>query len=315
MKLMDVTIRESVYYGSGIGYEEGLDYLSKLNNYISNEELEYVEICYINNIEKDNLNYNENYINQAYDILKNKYKMVGMMHPEKVDINLWDDKIIKLFSMVRIVCSGNKINKDVKKFIEYFHSLDIEVSINISFALRRSFELNKELYNKYVEYGADYVYFADSSGSALLFDTEELCKILVNNKKNNYTGLHLHDHLGLAFANALIAYKNNIDITDVSITGAGRGGGNLKTEIMIPFLIKNEGKKLEAKTFHNLLNYIKYFNELINREGNVYEQLFLDTLSGIFKLSLNEQMEIEKLSNGDMHKYIDLVYELIGEQK
>lgn len=312
MKLMDVTVRESVYYGSGIDYKEALEYLERLDDYISNKDIEYIEICYINNLEKGHLNYDGEYIKKAYDICKGKYKIVGMMHPDKADMRIWDRDAIKLLSMVRIVCGGNEIPANVKDFINYFHELNVEVSINISFALRKSLELNEKLCKQCIEFGADYVYFADSSGSALTSDIEDLCNILNKLKQTNKTGFHLHDHLSLSFANALVVYKNNIDITDVSITGAGRGGGNLKTEFMIPYIKHINNEKLNPELFHKLLNYIEFFNGLINRDGSIYKQLFLDSLSGIFKLALKQQDDIEKMANGDGHKYIDLVFESVG---
>lgn len=307
MKLMDVTLRESVYYGSGIDYKEGIDYLKNLSKFISHEEVEYVEICYINTDIKGHLNYDEQYIKDAYEICNGKYKLVGMMHPGCADISVWNPEVIKLLSMVRIVCGGNDIPESVKEYVEYCHRLGVQVGINISFALRKTFEKDEVLCRKCIEYGADYVYFADSSGSALTNDIDRLCDILNRCKKENGTGFHLHDHLSLSFANALRVYANNIDITDISITGAGRGGGNLKTEFFIPYIKKINGEKITKELFDRLLDYIKYFNKLVNRDGLVYEQLYLDTLSGLYRLGLKQQEEIETAAAGDGHKYIELV--------
>ncbi|MBR1677139.1 MAG: hypothetical protein IJ706_07520 [Clostridia bacterium] len=313
MKLMDVTLRESVYYGSGIDYEAGLDYLKKIDSFITPEEVEYIEICYVNTSINGHLNYNADYIRKAYDICKGKFKLVAMMHPDSADKYIWNPDVIRLLSMVRIVCGGETIPENVKDFVEYLHNLGVEVSINISFALRKSFEKNDELCRKCVEYGADYIYFADSSGSAYGEDIDALCSILNNNKANRKTGFHLHDHLSLAFANALRAYENKIDITDISITGAGRGGGNLKTEFFIPYLKKASGEKLSIEMFDRLLDYIEYFNVLVHRDGAVYKQLYLDSLSGIFRLGLKQQESIERRAIGSGHKYIKYVLEDLGE--
>lgn len=308
MELMDVTLRESVYYGSGIDYAEGLDYLRRIDRFFTSEEIKYIEICYINTDTKGHLNYDGEYIKQAYDICRNQFKLVGMMHPGKADINEWDSDVIRLLSMVRIVCGGNEIPESVKEYVDYLHSLNVEVGINISFAMKRDLSTNKELCKKCVEYGADYVYFADSSGSAYTNDIKDLCEILQSEKKNNKIGFHLHDHLSMSFANAIELYKNNIDITDVSITGAGRGGGNLKTEFMIPFLKINNGEELDENLFIRLLRYIDYFNALTKRDGAINRHLFLDTLSGIYRLGLKQQETIELEANGDGYKYIDLVF-------
>lgn len=315
MKLMDVTLRESVYYGSGIDYSEALDYLQNIESYIRPEEIEYIEICYINTTTEDHLNYNAKFLKEAYSICKGKYKLVAMMHPGEADISKWDADAIRCLSMVRIVCGGTEIPDSVRKYVNYFHHLGIEVGINISFAMRKSLEKNAELYKKCVDYQADYVYFADSSGSALIGDIDDLCNLMNEHKKQNKTGFHLHDHLSLSFANAIRVCENHIDITDVSITGAGRGGGNLKTEFIIPFLVVKNGGVLQRELFHRLLNYIGYFNALVKRNNAIYGQLFLDTLSGFFRLALKQQDDIAKAAAGDGHKYIDLVFDSVGKEK
>lgn len=309
MKLMDVTIRESVYYGSGIDYREGLEYLSKLPQFIRPEEVEYVEICYVNNNEEGHLNYNADFIRSAAEIVDGRYKLVGMMHPGCVDLDRWDPDAIRLLSLVRIVCGGDSIPDEVGEYVNYLHALGVEVGINVSFALRKSFERIRELSEKCTAFGADYVYLADSSGSGYSGDIRRMCDILLGTKKTNKTGLHLHDHLSLSFANAIEAVARGIDITDVSITGAGRGGGNLKTEFMIPYLKQLSNVPLEEELFDRLLEYIEYFNVLIKRDGAVQKQQFLDTLSGIFKLGLKQQELIEKEANGNGYKYIKYVFE------
>lgn len=309
MKLMDVTIRESVYYGSGIDYEEGLEYLSKLPQFIYPDEVEYIEICYVNNLESGHLNYHADYIRNAAEVVNGKYKLVGMMHPGCVDLDKWDPSAIRLLSMVRIVCGGEDIPDEVGSYVKYLHALGVDVGINISFALRKSYDKILDLCKKCVAFGADYVYLADSSGSGYSCDIKKMCDILLETREKNKTGLHLHDHLSLSFANAIEAIKNGIDITDVSITGAGRGGGNLKTEFMIPYLKQLSGIALDKTLFHRLLEYIEYFNVLIKRDDFLQKQQFLDTLSGIFKLGLRQQEIIEKRANGNGYKYIEYVFE------
>ncbi len=49
-------------------------------------------------------------------------------------------------------------------------------------------------------------------------------------------GVHLHDALGLAFANALIAIERDVPWLDVSVLGMGRGPGNLRAELVVQHL-------------------------------------------------------------------------------
>jgi 4-hydroxy 2-oxovalerate aldolase len=48
--------------------------------------------------------------------------------------------------------------------------------------------------------------------------------------------VHLHDALGLAFANALTAIELGIRWVDASVLGMGRGSGNLRTELLVQHL-------------------------------------------------------------------------------
>ena len=309
MKLMDVTLRESVYYGSGIDYREGLEYLSKLPEFVRPDEVEYVEICYVNTDEEGHLNYNGEYIKKAAEIVDGRYKLVGMMHPGCVDLKKWDPDAIRRLSMVRIVCGGDTIPDEVGEYVAYLHELGVQACINISFALRKDFEQILALTERSVAFGVDCVYLADSSGSGYSGDIRKMCEILRKTKKRNQTGMHLHDHLALSFANAIVTVEEGIDITDVSVTGAGRGGGNLKTEFMIPYMKQLAGETPDRALFERLLAYIEYFNVLIKRDSSVQKQQFLDTLSGIFKLGLKQQEIIEKRANGNGYKYIEYVFE------
>jgi 4-hydroxy 2-oxovalerate aldolase len=56
-------------------------------------------------------------------------------------------------------------------------------------------------------------------------------------------GFHGHNNLELALINTLTALDNGVEIVDATITGMGRGAGNLKTELLLTVL--NTQKKLE----------------------------------------------------------------------
>tara|TARA_Y100001954_G_scaffold217573_1_gene249853 strand:- start:1216 stop:2877 length:1662 start_codon:yes stop_codon:yes gene_type:complete len=51
-------------------------------------------------------------------------------------------------------------------------------------------------------------------------------------------GVHLHNNLELAFANAMTALDRNAVYVDSSVFGMGRGPGNLRTEIILQYLEK-----------------------------------------------------------------------------
>jgi len=95
-----------------------------------------------------------------------------------------------------------------------------------------------------------YVYFADSHGNLNLNENydnyrDSVEALRFNGKK---VGFHLHNHTGRALMNYYFCKNNNIDIVDATISGLGKGLGNLKLEEiisneyfpdLIDFIIKN----------------------------------------------------------------------------
>lgn len=304
---MDVTLREGVYCDFGLDYDKAIDYISMFEKYVDPQDVEYLEFVYINTDEHSLLSYNEEYINKTYELCKNKFKLVGMMHPGRADMSLWNPDVIKKLDLVRIVCNGSVIPDSVKDYIDYLHKYEIKVSINIAYVLSKDEKTIIDMYRKCQDLHTDYVYFADSSGSACIEDIDSLCAILQEYKKDNYIGFHLHDHLGMASANALRLYHNKVDISDASITGAGKGAGNLKTESIVPLIRQIEGREMTAEMLKNYVLFIQFFNKLVNRENDYHLEVFKNSMTGLFKIRLKDEEEFDRKSKGDIIKYIDLI--------
>ena len=94
----------------------------------------------------------------------------------------------------------------------------------------------------------DVLYMADSLGSLNSKTTETLVK-----KFKKYwdqdLGLHAHNNLNLAKRNAIIANKKGVKWIDSTVTGMGRGPGNLKTEDIL-----------------NLISHRKDAKQILNKE-------------------------------------------------
>ncbi|MEV8094350.1 hypothetical protein [Kitasatospora sp. NPDC085879] len=90
------------------------------------------------------------------------------------------------------------------------------------------------------ELGADVVYLADSNGSLLPADTHRLVTA-VGHVVDCEIGLHAHNNLGLALANAIAATEAGATWIDSSVLGMGKGPGNLITEQWLAYLIRQHG--------------------------------------------------------------------------
>ncbi len=78
----------------------------------------------------------------------------------------------------------------------------------------------------------DVFYFADSFGN-LHGDDVIRYIALIDEVFEGKIGIHTHDNQGLAFSNVLTALDYGVDFVDSTVTGMGRGAGNLRTEQLL----------------------------------------------------------------------------------
>lgn len=306
MKLIDVTLRESVYYGKGVSNEEGLAYLNKLKESVSNKWIHWVEIGYLNNDSEEPLNYSKEYFLRAAEICKGTFKLSAMMHLPKSDITKWDAEVVSKLDLVRIVV-GHSIPEKMHEYVQYFHRLGVKVSANITYAA----DLNNEEILREIERGKamelDYFYCADSSGSFSTNTVSRISELMSRCCGRMEPGLHLHDHLQMSLANALEAKKCGLELMDVSVTGAGKGGGNLKMEQAILALNGKEANTME--TLNGLHDLVCFFSEMINQDSGRFSREMMDFLTGIYRLGLKATEKLEMESQSDAKRYFKLVTE------
>ena len=95
----------------------------------------------------------------------------------------------------------------------------------------------------------DVLYFADSLGNLNSNEVREIVNLLKTHWKGDI-GFHAHDSTRAALANTLEAIKCGVKWVDSTITGMGRGAGNLITE---EFLIEANKIKNNATDIVPLL--------------------------------------------------------------
>lgn len=304
MNIMDVTLRESVYYGKGLSNSDALEYLEMLKKNIPNKWIQFVEIGYINNDKIAPLNYDEDYFNKAIDICAGTYKATAMMHIPKANIAKWNPEVIRRLSLVRVVV-GQHVPDELRKYVDYLHNLGVKISVNLTYVVGLPNDVVISEMNRAERMGVDYFFCADSSGSFSPTSTARISKLLVDNCGRMIPGVHLHDHMQMAMANALTAQKNGIEMTDVSVTGAGKGGGNLKMEQGLLLLYGKNAVSYDL--LMGLQNMIAYFATLIGRDSHFYIQAMMDFLTGLYRLSLKATDTLERESDMDPKKYCRMV--------
>ena len=255
IEILDCTLRDGGYYNNW-NFNQNLiqDYLLA----IAKTNIRYVELCFRFS-EKDRIKgptayTTEKLINSlripkdlligvmvnAGDLLTNNSS--ALKNCKKIFENLKKSKI----KFVRFACHYEEVFL-LKDCIRWLKENDVLVCINIM----QISEINKTKIKKVCNFlkktEVDVLYMADSLGSL----TSKSTRSIANQFRKNWNldlGLHAHNNLKLAKNNALVANKNGVRWIDCTLTGMGRGPGNLKTEDILKTLnISKEMKKFIDK--------------------------------------------------------------------
>ena len=137
--------------------------------------------------------------------------------------------------LVRVAVGPLSDADRMRALAEDLHHCGLPFSINVIRASQRSPEEATALGRLATETGARVLYFADSNGALYPGGVAELTRAM-RAGTDLPLGLHAHDNLSLAFANALTAMDHGVTWLDSCLGGAGKGGGNLSTERIALYL-------------------------------------------------------------------------------
>ena len=125
-------------------------------------------------------------------------------------------------------------------------------------AMVAAFEANVAEIPNLLDGKIDFLYMVDSYGSVYPDELVELIK-LIKKRTNVALGFHGHNNLELGLINTLTAIENGVDIVDSTITGMGRGAGNLKTELLLTVL---NSKGILDFDYNHLSNVVDIFTKI-----------------------------------------------------
>ena len=298
MNLIDVTIRESVYLKKGMTEEKSLKYLKKYVKLMPFEEVQDIEICFLDNETKGTLLYDEDYINAAYEIIQGKYGLVAVIHPAKVDLEKWNPRVIQKFHTVRFMLN-NEPDVHTEDIIDYLHAHEVNVSLNIIYISRK----NETFISKWMEiahkHHVEWFAFADSSGNCLPQDVKKDLEYVRSIDDRLKVNFHLHDHSGTALANALTCYSM-VDILDCSAHGIGKGGGNLSLENLVFASRRMENREITTDVVCRYAQLLKYLvADILEEDWSEVAEEYANLLIGVFDRNLKEVSDAEKKAQGD----------------
>lgn len=257
MEILDCTLRDGGYYTNWDFSEELVDlYIACTNNL----PLEYIEVGYRN---PKISGYYGKYFFCNLGVLdkfkRNSNKKISIMLNQK---SITKDNVVSILKpsknhvdLVRIALNPKSI-EEIIPIANKIKELDIDLALNVMYASKwcddSSFisSLNK------LGGICKYLYFVDSYGSMF---PEDVTNISKNIDPNIQTGFHGHNNMEMGLSNTLSALDSGVKIVDSTITGMGRGAGNLSTELLLTVL--NKKKNLEVD-FDSLSEIVSTFTSL-----------------------------------------------------
>lgn len=144
--------------------------------------------------------------------------------------------------LVRIATHLGEYRK-LRSAVTQLKELGYQIGLNLMQSTQHSDNALGDFCSFCDEVGADIVYFADSTGSYSRGQLLQHVEIIKGRVKCPI-GFHLHNNCGLALSLALEAVDAGVAYVDSTLTGMGRGPGNVPTELLLPMVGLDQGQNL-----------------------------------------------------------------------
>jgi 4-hydroxy 2-oxovalerate aldolase len=254
MKILDCTLRDGGYYTNW-------DFNKKISEIyfhaLSKLPVDYIEIGYRSPAQTEY--YGEYFYCPQYVIeltaSKSNKKLAVMLNEKDVNPTQGHDllePLVDKVALVRIAINPENITRGIK-LAEVIKQMGFEVGFNVMYMSQ--WYKYKGFFNELKELNglADYLYLVDSYGGVYPSDVIRLVED-VKNHTSVKLGYHGHNNLELALINTLTAIDMGVEIVDATITGMGRGAGNLKTELLLTAINNKYGLGVDFNELGKLVN-------------------------------------------------------------
>lgn len=230
-KILDCTLRDGGYY-TDWNFKDTL--VKKLVKSLDSSGVDIIEMGYKSPIKGGPYRKcNDGFIKSVVNF-KTNAKLAFMIDVKdyinkgKVDNELIIDVIkpSKVFKICRVAAKYNEI-KYLPEIVTILQSLGYDVICNLMAVSMLNHNQIQEFTDITKDLNLTAIYVADSYGA---LQPENIKDIFIN---PNLNGIHTHDNMGLAFANCLEAINSGAVYIDGTLTGMGRGVGNVTTEQLI----------------------------------------------------------------------------------
>jgi 3-deoxy-manno-octulosonate cytidylyltransferase (CMP-KDO synthetase) len=257
-KILDCTLRDGGYYTN---WKFDRELVRSLVRSLDSHNVDIIEMGYKSPVKGGEYRKcNDGFISSIIDF-DIKAKLAFMIDVKDyvsdgiIDTDLVYDTIkpSSVFKICRIAAKENEIEY-LPELISIISNMGYDVICNLMAVTRTSDSGILNYIDTIENLGVKAIYVADSYGALY---PENVNQIFSTYPK--LTGIHTHDNMGLAFANCISALNNGAEYIDGTLTGMGRGVGNVTTEK----LLVHRGESIS----NTLLDCISKFNILKQKYG------------------------------------------------
>ena len=259
LHILDCTLRDGGYY-TNWDFDDDL-----VNSYIANIRqlpINYVEVGYRNPLKEKIYKGEYFHLDRAKmaDLKKRlgKIKLALMLDAKSVEaeeVAELLEPVKDCIDLVRIAANPNQIDQSIA-LGKAIANTGIPLALNIMYISTGA--VNEEVIDKIAHcgYELEYLYLVDSYGGATPNQVKSLMQ-LISERTNVKIGFHAHNNLELALINTVTAIEAGAAIADVTVTGMGRGAGNLKTELLLTYLLGKGELDCDMEALGDLVDLFK----------------------------------------------------------
>lgn len=311
IEVLDCTLRDGGYVNDN---NFGSKNIIKLMDYLNSSGIDIIECGYImDNIEKYNPDKTEFETSDVLDpaLLANQNYTL-MLLGEKYNIENLPEYNGKGIDTLRMSFHKKSLDKAIEK-AKVIISKGYKLFMQPTAIMAYSDEEIISMIKKFNELDIECVAIVDTFGQMKPEDVVKKVSLFDNNlDKKMKLGIHLHNNLQNAFANAISFLDNVSDdrnvVVDTSLLGMGRGAGNLPTELFVMYLNSVYGKD------YNLVPLLEASDNIIAKikeEHNWGYSLpyFLSAINGIHPSYVIKFLESKTLNSIDINNLIEMIPE------
>ena len=308
--LLDCTLRDGGYYNN---WDFSTDLIEDYLNSICDSGVEFVEIGFRSKILNKYMGpcaYTTDSFLSSLKIPK-KIKLGAMINASEIIQNDFKKEDFVKFvigkkkskiSFIRFACHFHEV-EEILSYIKLLRNRNIKIMLNLMQITEKTRDDLEKITKLITKSCVDVLYFADSMGG---LSPEEIKNIVVSIKKywKKDIGFHAHDNMAKALINAEESIKNGVRWIDSTVTGMGRGPGNVKTEYALIQFKNNLNGKLNLAPILNLIeNRFSSLKKKYNWGSNVY--YFLSGLNGIHPTFIQSMLSDLNLKPDEMLSAIE----------